>query len=47
MLEDTNVPINFKTMEAFIKTSHNFDNVNITSKLHIIKVFSKSDIAIV
>jgi len=46
-LEGTNIPINFKTMEAFIKTSHIFNNVNITSKPYVVKVSSKSDMAII
>ena len=46
-LEGTNMPINFKTMEVFIKTLHIFNNINITSKPYIVKVSPKSDMAIV
>ena len=34
-------------MESFIKSSHIFDNINIVSKLYIVKVFPKSDMAII
>ena len=46
-MEGTNVPINSDIIELFIKTLHIFDNINIASKLYIIKVSSKSDMAIV
>ena len=45
--EDTNVTINSEVMETVIKSMHIFNNVNIASKSHIVKVFSKSDIVIV
>ena len=47
ILEGTNMPINSKIMEVFIKTLHIFDNVNIASRFHIVKVSSKSNMAIV
>jgi len=34
-------------MKSFIKTSHIFDNINITSKLWVVKVSPKSNMAIV
>ena len=39
--------VNSKIMESFIKSFHIFNNVNITSKLCIIKVSPKSDMTIV
>ena len=48
ILEGTNVLINSETIEVFIKTLHIFfDNVNIAFRPHIVKVFSKSDMAII
>ena len=41
------MPINSEVMESFIKSTPIFDNVNITSKPYIIKVFPKSNIVIV
>ena len=41
------MPINSDIMELFIKTLHIFDNINIASRFYIIKVSSKSDMAIV
>ena len=41
MIEGTNIPINSEVMESFIKSTYIFDNVNIVSKPHIIKVSSK------
>ena len=46
-MEDTNVPINSEVMEMFIKSIYIFDNVNIASKPHIVKVSPKSNITIV
>ena len=47
ILEGTNMPIKSNIIESFIKTSHIFNNVNFTSKPHIVKVSSKLDMAIV
>ena len=47
ILEGTNMPIKSNIIESFIKTSHIFNNVNFTSKSHIVKVSSKLDMAIV
>ena len=41
------MPINSEVMEMFIKLIHIFNNVNIVSKPHIIKVFPKYNIAII
>ena len=46
-MESTNMYIDSEVMEMFIKVAHIFNNVNIASKLHIIKVFSKSNMTIV
>lgn len=47
VMEDTNMPINFNIIELFIKTSHIFNNINIASRPHVVKISSKSNIAIV
>ena len=47
MIKDTNVLINSEVIESFIKSTHIFDNVNITYKPYIVKVSPKSDMAIV
>jgi len=47
IMKDTNMPINSEVMEMFIKLIHIFNNVNIVSKPHIIKVFPKYNIAII
>jgi len=41
------MPINSEIMESFIKSLYIFDNINIAFKLHVVKVSSKSDMAIV
>jgi len=46
-MDGTNMPINFNIMESVIKTTHIFDNVNIASKPHVVKVLPKSDMAII
>lgn len=46
-MKGTNVPINSNIMESVIKNIHIFDNINITSKPHIVKVSPKSDMAII
>ena len=45
--EDTNISINSEVMESIIKSTHIFDNINVASKPHVIKVFPKSNIAII
>ena len=45
--EGTNMPINSEVMEIVIKSMHIFNNVNIAFKSHIVKIFPKSNIAIV
>ena len=46
-MEGTNIPINSEVMELIIKSTHIFDNINVASKPHAIKVSPKSDMAIV
>jgi len=41
------MPINSEVMETVIKSMHIFNNINIASKPHIVKVFPKYDIVIV
>jgi len=45
--EDTNMSINSEVMELIIKSTHIFDNINVASKLHIVKVSPKSDMTII
>ena len=47
LIEDTNILINSKEMEVFIRSIHIFNNIKIMSKPCIVKVFLKSNIAIV
>jgi len=42
-----NPSINTSIIETIIKTTHVFNNIWIVSKLRIVKVFSKFDIAII
>ena len=46
-IEGINMPINLSVVEFIIKNTYIFNNIHITSKLCIIKVSSKSDIAII
>ena len=46
-IEGTNTPINSGIIELIIKSIYIFNNINITSKSHIVKVLLKSDIAII
>jgi len=46
-IEDINIPINLSIIEFIIKNTHIFNNICIASKLYIIKILSKSDIAII
>ena len=41
------MPINSEVMELIIKSTHIFDNINVASKLHIIKVSPKSNMTII
>lgn len=47
IIEGTNMLINSKVIKTFIKSTYIFNNINIVSKLHIIKVFPKFNIVIV
>ena len=47
LIESTNTLINTNIMETIIKTTHIFNNIQIASKLRVIKVSPKSDMAIV
>jgi len=47
LIGSTNTLINTNIIETIIKTTHIFNNIQIASKLRVIKVSSKSDIAIV
>jgi len=47
LIKDTNISIDLSVVESIIKSTHIFDNIHIVSKLHIIKVLPKSDMAIV
>ena len=46
-IEGTNTPVDSGIIELIIKSTHIFNNINIISKLHIIKVSLKSDMTIV
>lgn len=43
----TNTFITSKVVQEIIKKNHIFNNIALVSKLHIIKVFSKSDMSII
>ena len=47
IMEGTNIPINSDIMKSVIKNIHIFDNINITSNSHVVKVSPKSDMAII
>ena len=47
LLKNTNTPILAHVAESIIKSNHIFNNITIVSRLHIIKVSSKSDMAII
>ena len=47
LIERTNILIDSSVIELIIKSIHVFDNIKITSKPRVVKVFLKSDIAIV
>jgi len=46
-IENTNIPILLYFVESVIKSNHIFNNLLLASKLQVIKVSPKSDIAIV
>ena len=46
-MEGTNIHINSEVMELIIKSTHIFNNINIASKLYIVKVSLKSDMVII
>lgn len=47
IMEDTDIAINSGVVELIIKSTHVFKNIHIASQPYVIKVFPKSDIAIV
>ena len=47
LLENTNTSISVDVVETIIKSNYIFNNITVTSKLKIIKVFLKSDMAII
>ena len=47
LIGSTNTLINTNIIETIIKTTHIFNNIQIASKLRVIKVSPKSDMAIV
>jgi len=46
-MENTNMPINSSIVETILKENHIFNNISFTSKPQVIKMLSKSDMAIV
>jgi len=46
-MENTNTPINSSVIETILKNIYFFNKIFLTSKLNIIQVLLKSDIAIV
>ena len=47
ILENTNTPILANVVESIIKSNHIFNNIIIALRFYIIKVFLKSDMAII
>jgi len=47
LLENTNTPISADMVEMIIKSNYIFNNITVTFKPRIIKVFSKLDMAII
>jgi len=47
LLENTNTPIITDVVEAIIKNNHIFNNITITSRIRVIKVSPKLDMAII
>ena len=46
-IENTNIPISSDFVESVIKFNHIFNNLLLASKLQVIKVLPKSDMAII
>ena len=46
-MENTNMPISLSVFKSILKVNHDFNNVLIASKVHVIKASPKSDMAIV
>ena len=47
LMENTSTPINSSVVKTILKNNHIFNNILLTSKPQVIKVSSKSDIAII
>jgi len=47
LIKNTSTPINSSMVETILKNNHIFNNILLTSKPQVIKVSSKSDIAII
>jgi len=47
LLKGTNTPINSSVVKTIIKLTHIFNEIKVASKPHVVKVSSKSDIAII
>jgi len=47
LIKGMNIPIDTSVIEIIIKTTHVFNNIWIAPKLRVVKVLSKSDIAII
>ena len=47
MIENINIPVSANVIETIIKNNHIFNNIVIALKSYIIKVSSKSNIAII
>jgi len=47
LCENTNTPITLDVIETIIKNNHIFNNITITSKLRVIKVSPRLDMAII
>ena len=47
LIKDTNMPIDLEVVGSIIKSTHIFDNIKIALKPWVVKVFPKSDMAIV
>ena len=46
-MKNTSIPINSSTIETILKNMYFFNKISLASKLNVIKVSLKSDIAIV
>ena len=47
LMKNTNTPMNSSVVETIIKNNHIFNNISLASKLQVIKISPKSDIAII